>query len=111
MFESSNVCRVKDIWFFSGTMINPKDIVAFMESETAKECETILGNPPKTELEPNTFFKVRDYILLRLIQTNAQRPGAVRAITPRVLQNAKVTEEGAVLTVGVKIISCLRFII
>jgi hypothetical protein len=61
VFESSNVCRVKDIWFFSGTMINPKDIVAFMESETAKECETILGNPPKTELEPNTFFKVRDY--------------------------------------------------
>ena len=88
--------------FFSGTMINPEDIVAFME------CETILGNPPKTELVPTTFFKVRDYILLRLIQTNAQRPGAVRSITPRVLQNAKVTEDGAVLTVGVKVISCLK---
>lgn len=92
-------------------MINPEDIVAFLASETTKECETILENPPKTELLPTTFFKVRDYILLRLIQTNAQRPGAVRSITPRVLQNAKVTEDGAVLTVGVSIISCLRFII
>ena len=111
MFESSNVCRVKDTWFFSGTMINPEDIVAFLELETAKECETILGNPPKTELVPTTFFKVRDYILLRLIQTNAQRTGAVRSITPRVLQNAQVTEDGAVLRVSVKLISCLRFII
>jgi hypothetical protein len=65
-----------------------------------------LGNPP--ELVPTTFFKVRDYILLSLIQTNAQRPGAVRSITPRVLQNTKVTEDGAVLTVGVKVISCLK---
>ena len=92
-------------------MINPEDIVAFLELETAKECETILGNPPKTELVPTTFFKVRDYILLRLIQTNAQRTGAVRSITPRVLQNAQVTEDGAVLRVSVKLISCLRFII
>ena len=106
MFESSNVCRVKDTWFLSGTMINPEDIVAFLELETAKECETILGNPP--ELVPTTFFKVRDYILLSLIQTNAQRPGAVRSITPRVLQNTKVTEDGAVLTVGVNVISCLK---
>ena len=59
MFESSNVCRVKDTWFFLGTMINPEDIVAFLELETAKECETILGNPP--ELVPTTIFKVRLY--------------------------------------------------
>ena len=42
-------------------MINPEDIVAFLESETANECETILGNPPKTELVPTTFFKVNSF--------------------------------------------------
>lgn len=40
------------------------------------------------------FYKVRDFLLWKIIQTNAQRPMAVRNISEKAVHRAKVTESG-----------------
>ncbi|CAC5400111.1 unnamed protein product [Mytilus coruscus] len=75
------------------TMILPVDIQMFLRSETAKTIEKKFDNK-SWQVVPSTFYDVRDYMLLRLLQTNAQRPMAVRNITIRSIDRAKRTDDG-----------------
>lgn len=74
-------------------MIDPEDIISFLNSPTAKECTALLKKPPM-EIVAETFYKVRYFLLWKIIQTNAQRPMAVRNISEKAVHRAKVTESG-----------------
>lgn len=74
-------------------MIIPADIRRFFESDVAEHWTT-LATKPKWEVVQSEFYDVRDFLILRILQTNAQRPQAVRSITERVVNRANANEDG-----------------
>jgi len=97
---------ISDIeFFFVETMLLPQDICTFLKSPIVKKCEALAKRPPR-DATPNQYYDIRDYLLLRIIQTNAQRTGAVRGITKEHLERAKLADNGgAVVAVSIPI-SC-----
>ena len=76
-------------------MIVPTDFADFFECEAIKELrEKALTYPP---LEPTAtdFYDIRDFLIFTIVQANAQRPMAVRGITPRGIRRARVEEDGS----------------
>lgn len=81
-------------------MLTPDDFANFMHSDVAKQAEDKLkGSVPK-EIVPADFFHVRNYLLLRLLQSNAQRPGAIKNLTTQAIDRAHVNDKGAVVMVS-----------
>lgn len=80
-------------------MITPADIDTCLSSQLAQTARESLKDKCDT-LTQRAFCTARDYLLLRLLQSNAQRPAAVRAITPNVLSKALVQQDGVALMVG-----------
>lgn len=78
---------------FTETMLIPSDVRQFLDSDIAEHCKTLAMNP-KWEVVKSDFYDVRDFLILRILQTNAQRPQAVRSITERVLNRATTNEDG-----------------
>lgn len=97
---------ISDIeFFFVETMLMPQDICSFLESPIVKKCKALAKRPPR-DVTQNQYYDIRDYLLLRIIQTNAQRTGAVRGITKENLERAKLADNGgAVVAVSIPI-SC-----
>lgn len=90
-------------------MITPQEVATFMESDVAKKTEQkIQGDIPLT-VEQRDFLDIRNFILLRLILSNAQRPAAIRNISQQSIDRAKVTNEGAVVMVGKTILNLRLF--
>ncbi|CAG2196203.1 unnamed protein product [Mytilus edulis] len=77
------------------TMILPVDIQMFLSSKYAQTIEKKIANK-STQVVLSTFYDVRDYMLLRLLQTNAQRPMAVRNITINSIDRARRTDDGGI---------------
>ena len=75
-------------------MLLPVDFKNFLESDVSKECERALTTTPPKEMHAPTFVNLRDYLLLRIMQANAQRPMAIRGITEESVRKAKTTEDG-----------------
>ena len=75
-------------------MVTPEDIEKFLASDIATHCEDVARRQPENETSPIDFYDFRDYLLSRLIQTNAQRPQAIRSITEETVKKATVDEEG-----------------
>lgn len=87
-------------FYFADSMIMPSDIAEFLNCPAVSEIKEKALNP-SMDVVPADFFDVRDFLLLRLIQTNAQRPMAVRNITQKTIQKAKITSDGwATMTVS-----------
>ncbi|CAC5404087.1 unnamed protein product [Mytilus coruscus] len=82
------------------TMITPEDMTSFINSPLANDCDAILNEPKPRPIVKSTFYNLRNFLLLRLLQVNAQRPSAVMAVSSNILNRAKITEEGAILTVA-----------
>ena len=81
-------------------MIMPNGIVEILNCPAVNEIKDKALNP-KTEVVPADFYDVWDFLLLRLVQTNGQRPIAVRNITEETLKKAHITSDGwATLTVS-----------
>jgi hypothetical protein len=68
-------------------------------SDATRGIEHQIENP-SLQVVPSDFFNIRDYLLLRLLQTNAQRPMAVRNITTKAIDRAKKTD-GALIMVTI----------
>ena len=99
-----HMCLLQLIFYISETMLQPEDISSFLLSDAAKKCQELALNPP-TDIVPSLFCDVRDFILLRIFQTNAQRPMAVRGITESNVRRTMITENrGAVVAVSISII-------
>ena len=81
-------------------MLVPSDFQDFLNSDIAKDCEKALLRKPKGDVVPSNYYNMRDYLLLRLLQRNAQRPMAIRNITKRAIENSKISEDGVVITVS-----------
>ena len=82
------------------TLLVPEDFCTFLESLSANEFRQKALNPPLVPTATD-FYDVRDFLLFRIIQTNAQRPMAVLAITHKSVKRAKIDEEGgATITVS-----------
>ena len=84
------------IYSFVETMILPADIQHYLMSDATRGIEHQIENP-SLQVVPSDFFNIRDYLLLRLLQTNAQRPMAVRNITTKAIDRAKKTDDGGAL--------------
>ncbi|VDI06844.1 Hypothetical predicted protein [Mytilus galloprovincialis] len=82
------------------TMITPEDFTEFWQSDVASEAEAKLkGEIPHT-FQQSDFLHVRNYLLLRLLQSNAQRPGAVRNNTQQSMERAHTDTNGAVVMIA-----------
>lgn len=77
-------------------MIVPDDIAAFLSSTPSNRCRELALKPPM-KIVATDFYDVRDFIIMRILQTNAQRPMAVRGMTHRCISMAKRTEDGGAL--------------
>ncbi|VDI23172.1 Hypothetical predicted protein [Mytilus galloprovincialis] len=77
------------------TMILPVDIQMFLSSKYAQTIKKKIANK-STQVVLSTFYDVRDYMLLRLLQTNVQRPMAVRNITINSIDRARRTDDGGI---------------
>lgn len=98
------MCLLQLIFYISETMLLPADMSSFLLSDAAKNCQELALSPP-IDIVPSQFYDVRDFILLRIFQTNAQRPMAVRNITENIVRRAKITENtGAVVAVSISTI-------
>lgn len=103
-YTSLQMCSLQLIFYISETMLLPADMSSFLLSDAAKNCQELALSPP-IDIVPSQFYDVRDFILLRIFQTNAQRPMAVRNITENVVRRAKITENtGAVVAVSISTI-------
>ena len=81
-------------------MLRPEDLSAFLQSDVAKEAKA-LALKPRNQVVPNDFYLIRDFILYRIIQSNAQGPMPVRNISERHIKRAKISEDGgAVISVS-----------
>lgn len=90
---------------FSETMLLPIDFKNFLKSTVSKECEDALLHRAPIELVPSNFRALRDYLLLRILQANAQRPMAVRNITENAISKAKRSDDdGAVIMVSINLL-------
>lgn len=90
--------------FIAATMIMPIDIQDFLQCDFYKSVERKIEEN-RLQLVPSDFFDVRDLTLLRLLQTNAQRPMPVRNINRLAIERAKQTNEGgAVISVSISLI-------
>jgi hypothetical protein len=78
-------------------MIIPGDLQSFLRSAVAEDAERILMTAEKVQVTQEAYCLARDYMLLRIIQRNAQRPAAVLGITRKKLGTAKETREGVVI--------------
>ncbi|CAC5393034.1 unnamed protein product [Mytilus coruscus] len=78
------------------TMIMPEDIQSFLKSDKARQCRQCreLALAPPTVPDSQTFFNIRDFLLIRILQSNAQRPMAALGITEERFKRAKITEDG-----------------
>lgn len=57
-----------------------------------KHCEGI-AKEPAMEVDQQDFY-VRDLLLFRLLQTNAQRPMAIRSINEKIVNKAVMNKDG-----------------
>ncbi|CAC5379905.1 unnamed protein product [Mytilus coruscus] len=82
------------------TMIIPEDIAAFLSSTPSNRCRELALKPPM-KVVASDFYDVRDFIIMRILQTNAQRPMAIRGMTHRNISMAKrIDDGGALVTVA-----------
>ena len=86
-------------------MIQPLDIEGFLQSDTAKRAEAILEDEDQKVLDIKELILSRDYLLFRLIQVNGQRPGSVKNLSLKNIENAQISEEGVVVMVCTYFIS------
>ena len=84
-------------------MIQPLDIEGFLQSDTAKRAEAILEDEDQKVLDIKELILSRDYLLFRLIQVNGQRPGSVKNLSLKNIENAQISE-------GVVVMVCTYFI-
>ena len=84
-------------------MIQPLDIEGFLQSDTAKRAEAILEDEDQKVLDIKELILSRDYLLFRLIQVNGQRPGSVKKLSLKNIENAQISE-------GVVVMVCTYFI-
>ena len=89
----------------SETMLLPIDFKNFLKSDVSKECEDALLHRASIELVPSKFWALRDYLLFRIMQANAQRPMAVRNITENSISKAKRCDDGgAVIMISISLL-------
>ena len=82
-------------------MLLPTDFGDFLQSEESRRCEEQLSRPSQI-IERKDFYAIRDYLILRLLAANAQRPGAAIGISENVISKAHIDEDGgAVLAVSI----------
>lgn len=85
--------------FLTDNMIKPEEIVQVIESDHARAVQKRLSRTtPFTSLD--VLRKCRNYIMFRLLMENGQRTGALMSITPRLISQADVRAEGAILTIS-----------
>ena len=97
-FHSYNIVMLMT-FYTSETMLYPDDAKSFLESDVAKRCQELALRPPN-EIGANLFYDITDFILMRIVRTNALRPKAIRNITEHHVNRAKVTDDGkAVISV------------
>lgn len=99
--KTNNSYKLIPYFYTSENMITPEEITEFFESPVCLKAEETLAKPVEFEVQETDFYTVRDYLLLSLIQANAQRPGAVRNITPRAIECGYEDEEGGGIVVSV----------
>ena len=86
-------------------MIEPLDIEGFLQSDTATRAEAILEDADQKVLDIKELILARDYLLFRIIQVNGQRPGSVKNLSLKNIENAQISEEGVVVMVCTYFIS------
>ena len=86
-------------------MLEPLDVKEFLQSDVAKRAEAILADENSKVLDHKELLLARDYLLFRLIQVNGQRPGSVKNLMLKNIENAKITAEGVVVMVCTYFIS------
>lgn len=70
-----------------------------LASPVIRDIEHILRDPSPTAMNLATFSRCRNYLIFRVLLANGQRSGVLLAITPESIERARVTPEGAVITV------------
>lgn len=75
-------------------MILPSDMQEFLNSAAIKEIEATFEEPIPAYVVPGDIYDKRDYLLFRLVQTNAQRPMAITGITARKVERVEMNEDG-----------------
>jgi len=85
-------------------MIQPFDIDGFLQSEITKTAEALLDDVNIKVLNQKDLILARDYLMFRLIQANGQRPGPVKNLMIKNIDNAQITDEGVVVMVCTNLI-------
>lgn len=82
-------------------MVYKDDIVKFLNSETATETvKTLMKDDWEVGgLTSTQFANARDFVILKILLRNGQRPGAILGITHRTLRSALRTPDGVTITV------------
>ncbi|XP_048761666.2 uncharacterized protein LOC125670503 [Ostrea edulis] len=80
-------------------MVTPEQIVEVINSNYVRAISIRLSKV-KTFTDVDVLRRVRNYMMFRIMIDNGQRVGALMGITPQVVSDAEVTQEGAILTVA-----------
>ncbi len=75
-------------------MLMPRDIQNFLHSEAVGAIQDKFHSAET--MDADDFYDMRDYIIWRLAQTNAQRPNAIAGITKRGMLLAMENQQGGV---------------
>ena len=89
-----------EILYFAETLLTPEELNDFLKSSVMEKVNAILEKP-EIPTDPEEFYFIRDALLLRILQTNAQRPAAVAGITQKRLDRAKTEEGWATVAVSI----------
>lgn len=72
------------------------------KSDKARQCRELALAPP-TVPDSQTFFNIRNFLLIRILQSNAERPMAALGVADERFKRAKITEDGqGVIAVSTK---------
>lgn len=78
---------------FTENLVTPEELTAFLNCNYAIELKRKAMEP--TELVTAQDFRdVRDFLLFKLIHTNAQRPKAIRSVTESIVEDAVPAGKG-----------------
>ena len=97
------------LFFITESMITPEQILTLLKSRKVKCVERLLEDPRLLLDNRDLLYACRNYIMFCILVANGQRVGAIQAITPAAIDRARLTADGAVVTVSSTFISSIEY--